>query len=181
MNQSTKQEWTAEEMETLIRLLKKVKAQSGWWPHEPALRAAHGAMSAWALELVVTKWEGDYQHEQKILLACYEGGVMEFRGMWHIPGGYGTIVDESIEAACSRIAQREFGVNVDFIRTFERPYLWRPGEHPYGHPLSLYCLVSPKRVIRETPSRRFFGRDELPDNLLPVHRRFIEEELFRLK
>lgn len=135
------------------------------------MRAAHGAMSAWAPELVIT-------HEKKILLTRYEGGVMEFRGMWHIPGGYGTIADESIETACSRVAKREFGVDVDFIRAFEYPYLWRPGEHPYGRPLSLYCLVSPRGTIEETPSRRFFRADELPDNLLPVHRQFIKQFIF---
>ncbi|MFY9462605.1 MAG: NUDIX domain-containing protein [Candidatus Sungiibacteriota bacterium] len=172
MNQIANQEWTAEETETLIRLLEKVKADNGWWPDEACMRAAHGAMSAWAPELVITQFDGI---ARKILLVCYEGGVVEFLGMWHIPGGYGTIADKSIEGACSRIAMRELGIDVDFIRTYEQPYLWRPGEHPYGRPLTLYTDVRPRGTIQETASRRFFGRDELPENIVEPHRRFIKQ------
>lgn len=177
MDKTAKQEWTDEEIQTLIRLLEKVKADGGWWPSEASMRAAHAAMSAWAPELIITKsrW---WIFRKRILLARYEGGMVEFRGMWHIPGGYVTITDEGIEAACSRIAKRELGIDVDFIRVFERPYLWLPGEHPYGRPLSLYTDVRPRGKILETASRRFFGRDDLPDNLLEVHKRFIEQFIF---
>lgn len=173
------QEWTVEETETLIRLLEKVKADNGWWPTEECMRVAHATMSAWAPELVITKFNGIGRNIPKnILLARYEGGVMEFHGMWHIPGGYGTIADRSIEAACSRIAQRELGMDVDFIRAFERPYLWCTSEHPYGQPLSLYCIVSPQRTIQETESLRFFGANELPDKIVEPHRRFIQQFIF---
>jgi len=90
------------------------------------------------------------------------------------PRRLGTITDESIEAASSRIAQREFGVNVDFIRTFERPYLWRPGEHPYGRPLSLYVSSEPKGGDQGNPvapilrSRRTPGQS--PAGTPPLHR-----------
>lgn len=175
-----KEKWTPEEIKTLTRLLEKVKADNGWWPTEECMRAAHGAMSAWAPELVIVKTRRRFLRKRydEIFLSVYEGGLKEYRNKWHIPGGYVSITDESIRAACSRIAPRELGVDVDFIHVFPQPYLWGSGEHPYGRPLSLYCLVRPKRKITETPSRRFFGRGELPDNLLEVHRRFIDQFIF---
>ena len=192
---NTQQKWTADETETLIRLLEKVKADGGWWPSEACMRAAHGAMSAWAPEIVITKPYGILGRIQwiigwtcgaliglhpisKILLTTYDGGIEEFRGKWHIPGGYGTIADESVYDACSRIAKKEIGVDVRYIKAVPHPHLWRPGEHPYGRPLSLYSWVRPKQEIVETPSRRFFGPNELPKNILEVHRTFIKQEIF---
>ena len=140
------------------------------------MRAAHGAMSTWAPELVVLR-SVRYGYAE-VLLTRYAGGVKEFSGMWHIPGGYGNIADESLQAACSRIAKREFGIEVNFVAVFERPYLWRPDEHPYGRPLSLYCRVCPLEEIIETDSRTFFSRGDLPANIVPAHRRFILKKLF---
>lgn len=172
--------WTDEEVAAGIQFLQKVQRNGGWWPTEECMRAAHGAMSVWAPELVITESVDLFlnRHKQKILLTLYEGGVRQFSGMWHIPGGYSSITDESMQAACARIAKRELGIEARFIRTFGRPYLWRPGEHPYGRPLSLYCLVCPWEKIIETDSRKFFYRDNLPDDIVPAHRRFLLEEIF---
>ena len=177
MYQVAKQEWTAEETETLIRLLGKVKTDDGWWPTEECMRAAHGAMFAWASELIITKM--DKGNTREILLTLYEGGMEEFSGMWHIPGGYGSIMDESIHAACSRIAKRELGVNVWFLCALEQPDLWRTGEHPYGRPLSLYCWVYPLGEIAATDHCKFFDLRNLPDNTVPVHREFLRRDPLR--
>lgn len=182
-----KQEWTDEEVQTLVRLLEKVKADGGWWPTEECMNLAHGSISAWAPELVIFKhwwmrWRM-FRRWRKVLLTVYEGGIKEFRGRWHIPGGYGTHRDISFQSTCSRVAIAELKIDIRFIRVFPRPYLWLPGnpgkpEHTYGRPLSIYTLVRPKGVIQETDTRRFFGRQELPDDLLPVHRKFIDQFIF---
>ena len=188
------QTWTDEEVQTLIHLLEKVKADGGWWRTEECMRAAHGTMSVWALELVIIKPFGilgllrrifypmiGLPPASKILLTIYDGGIEEFRGRWHIPGGYGTIADESVRSACSRIAWEEIGGSVRFVRVYPHPYLWPPhdpGKHPYGRPLSLYTMVKPTHQIREGRSCRFFGHDELPTNLIEPHRKFIEQYIF---
>lgn len=86
--------------------------------------------------------------------------------------------DESFEATCSRVALEEVGIDVSVLGTLALPYLWRPGEHPYGRPLSIYTIVRSLGIIQETDTRRFFGPNELPDNIVKVHRRFIEQHLF---
>ena len=169
-----KELWTTEETATLIRLLEKVKADNGWWPNEECMRAAHGTMSAWAPELVF--WGAHYHFPRdSILLTTYDGGIEEYRGRWHIPGGYGSVKDVSFEAACSRVSLAEVGVDVIARETLGLPYMWHPGEHPYGRPLSVFTLVLARGIIQETDTRRFFGRHELPDNLITPHRRFAEQ------
>lgn len=185
---STKQEWTTEEIRELTRLLEKVKLDGGWWPDEESMNLAHGCMSAWAPELVIYKhwWMGwrIFRRWRKVLLTVYEGGIQEFRDKWHIPGGYGTPKDRTFQATCSRVAKDELKTDVCFVRLFPLPYLWLPAgtyrkpEHPYGRPLSIYTLVEPHETIGETDTCRFFGRNDLPDDLLPVHRRFLREFIF---
>lgn len=180
-----RESWTDEEITAGIRFLEKVKRNGGWWPTEECTRAAHGAMSAWAPELIIFKhrWMEShiFRRWRKVLLTVYEGGIQEFRGRWHVPGGYGTPRDVSFQSVCSRVGIAELKTDVWFIQVFPQPYLWLPGrkpEHPYGRPLSIYTLVRPHRTIRETDTCKFFGRHELPDNILPVHRRFIKEFIF---
>jgi len=180
----------------LIRLLLKVAATGYRWPTERSMRVAHGVISHWASEIVITRPKGIRTRE--ILLAIYEGGVEEFRGMWHIPGGCNIWNELDIQTTCSRVALSEIGVDVKFVRVLDA-HKWREGEHPYGRPLSLYCLCEPQtpggkvvinllpvemvgtaqepEPVEESEKLRFFSVSDLPERLLEPHRRFIEQHL----
>lgn len=166
------------EVAELIRLLEKVAANGFRWPTEDSMRAAHGVVSCWAPEIAVCR---NNDGEQEVLLALYDGGVEEFRGMWHIPGGYARWDEPNIQATCNRVARREIGVDVTFVFIADA-YKWRGGEHPYGRPLSLYCVCELRAPVKESGKLRFFPRAALPEQLVGPHRRFLEnppQELFR--
>ena len=164
----------AGEAAELRRLLLKVAYDGGYWPDEATLRAAHGVISAWAPELVIRRSKNLW--EKEILLAVYKGGAEWFNGKWHIPGGYNLWPEQDVQATCSRTAKREIGVDVTYQRTIDI-YKWRTGEHPYGHPLSLYVECVPAAEVVESEKLRFFSKSNLPDNIVIPHRRFIEEYL----
>ena len=158
---------TERETRELIRLLGKIGEADGFWPTEEAMRAAHSTISYWATELVITRNKG---HE--VLLALYEGGAEEFRGLWHIPGGYNRWDEPDIETTCSRVAKREIGRDVLLLQVLDA-YKWLSEEHPYGRPLSLYCLCEPVGEIEEREALRFFPLDALPAKIVEPHRRFL--------
>ena len=60
---------------------------------------------------------------------------------------------------------------------------WKTGEHPYGHPLSLYvnCLPAPKLEYAETEKIKFFSLNNLPKKIVEPHRRFMETLLPKLE
>jgi ADP-ribose pyrophosphatase YjhB (NUDIX family) len=163
------QTFTPAELTTLQSLLEKVAANGGFWPDEETMRIAHSAISYWACELVVSKIG---LNGLEILLAKYNGGVKEFLGMWHIPGGYNRTEEPDIQTTCSRIAKREIGSEAIYRHTLDA-YKWAPGEHPYGRPLSLYVECEPVAAIQETDALKFFPISALPDNMVPAHQRFI--------
>ena len=162
--------FTVAEERELVRLLDKVATNSGFWPSEAAMRAAHGAASMWAPELVIFRraWR-----QREVLLRVYEEGAEAFLGMWHLPGGYNRWPELDIQATCSRIAKREIGVDVVFKGTLFA-YKWRPGEHPYGRPLSLYVECQPVSDIEITGKSRFFPLNKLPENMVVPHKWFLE-------
>ncbi|MFH1246158.1 MAG: hypothetical protein V1489_00050 [Candidatus Liptonbacteria bacterium] len=166
---------TSNEVQELKRLLAIVKQDGGWLPDEESMRLLHGTVSMWAPELVITRivhWR------REILLAVYGDEVERFRGHWHIPGGYNRFPEAGIQETCSRVALRELGVDVSYVYTYPNPHKWTNEEHPYGHPLSLYVKCVPLSEIVETDTMRFFCRENLPENLLPVHLQFIMESIF---
>lgn len=165
--------WTAEKLLGLKEGLALVKDQGGYWPDEESLRLAHGCYSAWAPELVITRGGPS---DREVFLALYEGGAEFFNGAWHIPGGYHRKRETSVQATCSTIAKREIGIDVRFIRALDL-YVWQPGEHPYGTPLTIYVEVEPLDTIVETEKLRFFRPDNLPARMSEPHRRFILEKL----
>lgn len=112
----------------------------------------------------------------EILLAVYDGGAKEFRGKWHIPGGYNRWPEMDITATCSRVAKREIGCDVTFQNVIGA-YKWQTGEHPYGHPLSLYVECEPVQKIVEKAQLTFFRVDRLPNLMVEPHRRFIHDHL----
>ena len=119
-------EFTPDEIATLRALLGKIAENGGYWPDEETMRIAHGAISYWACELVLLR---DGKNGLEILLAEYSDGVEAFLGMWHIPGGYNKVLEKDTQETCSRVAQREIGVDVDYCETLDS-YKWAPGEHP---------------------------------------------------
>jgi ADP-ribose pyrophosphatase YjhB (NUDIX family) len=164
--------FTEAESNELLRLLRKVAANGGYWPTEDTLQAAHGCQSAWATELVITRRRF---RPVQILLTVYEGGADAFKRLWHIPGGYNRW-SETIRETCSRIAEREIGADVTPRRVITTRK-WKEGEHPYGRPLSVYLDCTRNGNVTETATRRFFTKRELPPNMVEPHRQFIEDHL----
>jgi len=165
--------FTPEEIQEFKRLLGKVAEEGYWFPDEETTRAFHKVASMWAPEIVIVR---NGSKGREILLAVYDGGMKEFHGAWHIPGGYNMWPESDIQTTCSRVARREIGADVLYVRTLDS-YKWQDGEHPYGHPLSLFVMCEPTEEIVETEKIRFFPVRELPLGLLGPHRRFIERLL----
>jgi len=166
--------FTGEQEETFFRLLEIVRKDGGFLPSERTKRLFDSMFSMWAPELVILKglWR-----RRKILLTLYDGGAERFRGFWHIPGGYDRFIHPDFEATCQAISKRELGVGVS-VGHIIHAHKWRPGEHPYGRPLSVFVECS----LRESDQKRlmkgrFFSIQELPSQMVPVHRRFIEQFL----
>ena len=136
------------------------------------MRVAHGTVSCWAPELVITTYR---ENSLYVLLVRYEGGVEEFRGLWHIPGGYNNFSEPYFQTTCSAIAKRELGCDVCFVRPLG-VHKWKDGEHPYGRPLSIYaeCQLRDLNEFRESETVKFFPVEGLPLEVVGPHRRFLE-------
>jgi len=162
--------FTVGENNLLIHLLLKVGREGFRWPTEACMRIAHAVVPFPATELVITRI-----HDEKlqILLAVYEGGVKEYAGLRHLPGGYfkNSLTDE--QEACSAVAKRELGFDVRYLRSLD-VHWWRLGEHPYGRPLSVFMQCVAENEIIETGTLQFFPVDDLPE-MVPVHKNFIRE------
>lgn len=155
--------WTPERVGGFLRDLREIAANNNYLPEGTfeAFHAAHGSMAA--VEVAVEK-------DKKIFLVHRTD---ERWNGWHIPGGYIQSQDESVEAACNRVAEREIGCRVRLKRILE-VYKWKPGNHPYGYPTSIVCVCEPLSEIETSDSRKFFGR--APDHFLAdCHRQFVEK------
>ncbi|MBI4087289.1 MAG: hypothetical protein HY434_00460 [Candidatus Liptonbacteria bacterium] len=167
-----KENLTKKETGRLEKLLLKVIKSGRWWPNEKTFQLAHGIVSAWAPELVITRTPRKFPKE--ILLTVYGGGAKKFKGLWHLPGGYDAWDLPSIAADCEAIARRELDIKVKFTKILGA-YKWKPGEHPYGRPLSLFAACVPKTTIRETKTMKFFPIKKLPKNMVACHKRFLKQ------
>lgn len=162
---------TKKEARDLEKLLTRVIASGRWWPNEKTFQLAHGITSAWAPELVITRV---HKSKKEILLTKYGGGAKWFSGMWHIPGGYDSWKRSDIQADCTSIAKRELGIDVKYVKILDI-YKWKPGEHPYGRPLSLYVECVPKKKIIETEAKKFFPVQKLPEKVVPCQKNFVKK------
>ncbi len=162
---------TEDEAKLMAQFCRRIAANGHFIP-EPAFEPLHGLVSMWAPELVIIR-QPNKKGPVNILLAMYNGGAKMFTDMWHIPGGYNRWPEEDIQATCSRIAERELKIDVTYTRTID-VYKWLDGEHPYGHPLSLYVRCLPNSSIREIESLKFFPINELPEKMVEPHHRFIK-------
>jgi ADP-ribose pyrophosphatase YjhB (NUDIX family) len=174
--------FTIEETKEFCQLLRKIAKNGYYFPTEKCMRVAHSIVSMWASELVILRVKKNIKEQSskfitdEILLTVYDGGIKEFQGKWHIPGGYNRWQEPDIQTTCSRIALREIGVDVRYLCVIDA-YKWKKNEHPYGRPLSLYVLCEPKNPIQENDKCRFFSKRHLPQNLLNPHQRFIAKFL----
>lgn len=165
--------WSWIKIRAFIYLLRDVARNGFFFATEELMREFHRVASMWAPELVITRRT---ENGTEILLAVYGDGVKEFRGLWHIPGGYNRWDEPDIATTCSRVAKRELGTDVIYGWVLDA-YKWKTGEHPYGHPLSLYVECRENMEIEVNEKRRFFPIDNLPVKLVSPHRRFIESKL----
>ena len=166
-------DFTPAECVELERLMKKLAKKGGFWPTERTMRAGHSAISYWAPEVLVVR---EHNGEKQVLLGIYDGGAEFFKDMWHLFGGYNKPKEPDIQAVCNRHAKGGFGVDVRYERIVGE-HKWAPGEHPYGHPLSLFCLCTPLGDVVETDRVRFFGLKDLPKNTVVSHHEFLERYL----
>ncbi|OGZ52686.1 MAG: hypothetical protein A3B25_03445 [Candidatus Ryanbacteria bacterium RIFCSPLOWO2_01_FULL_48_26] len=181
----------------LIMFLDDVRKNKCRWPTEASTRAAHGVVSYWAAELVITR---PGAQGTEILLAQYDGGIEEFKNCWHIPGGYNNPEDQgepgssvscngwgikSIQPVVSRIAKRELGMDarvrniLDLFWWQRREEKWEAekGQHPYGTPLSIYVQCELTGVFCPTGKIQFFPVMRLPSPIVIPHLQFIAEHL----
>lgn len=155
-----------------IDYLREVRAKGFFWPTEEVLREVHATVAQYATELVITRKRPG---GTEILLTVYQGGVQEFLGLWHLPGGYGRW-NESISETCVRIASRELNakVSVNGVLDAEK---WMPSEHPYGMPLSVYVHCQLSSTFLESNEIRFFPVHELPEKtMVQPHLRFLQKK-----
>ncbi len=159
------------------------------------MRAAHGVISYWALELVITRAR---DQGTEILLTVFDGGVEKWRAenFWHIPGGYNNLMDQgepgkeippdgwgmkSIQPVANRIAKRELGTDVRVQSILD--VFWWPrraidqweeerGQHPYGTPLSIYVECKLLSDCAEWENL-FFPISALPSPIVKPHKEFI--------
>jgi ADP-ribose pyrophosphatase YjhB (NUDIX family) len=144
---------TEAETEQLRSLLLKLRAEGLAVPRMPCdvWKALRGLVVQTAVEILITR-NGD-----EFLLTWRED--QHWRG-WHIPGGF-LGPEESLKAACRRIAKRELGIEVIFEHLL-MAYVWP--DHPYASVVSLLCICS----TESTPCTGSFHQ-RIPEDTLPNH------------
>ncbi|MDB4976265.1 MAG: hypothetical protein JWN48_4606 [Myxococcaceae bacterium] len=149
---------TADEVALLTQLLRKLSAEGLGTPRTPkeVFGAFKGVVTQPAVELLVTRSGSD------VLLTRRED--RHWHG-WHLPGGF-VGVEETLEAAATRIAKVELGTGAKLQRIVGH-YTWP--NHPYASALSLLCLCE----LEGAPADgQFF--EPLPDDLLAGHRALLQ-------
>ena len=149
---------TPEDIQTLARLLRQVAAEGLGTPRLPreVFPALRGVCTQPTVEVLATRTGRD------VLLTRRED--KNWCG-YHLPGGF-VGVEETLEAACDRIARAELSVSATLERIVGH-YTWT--DHPYASPLSLLCLC---RLEGEPRDGQYF--EVLPDDLLRQHRVLLE-------
>ncbi|MCK4781925.1 NUDIX hydrolase [Candidatus Parcubacteria bacterium] len=88
---------------------------------------------------------------------------------WHFPGGF-VGYQEKMEEACERIAKEEVGVKLVKIQQIGiNEHLIE--EYARGHSVSGVYLAVPDRVPEKG---QFFGKENIPKNLIKMHRRIFD-------
>ncbi|MDO8521804.1 MAG: hypothetical protein Q7S08_00765 [bacterium] len=180
-----KEEFTSAEEQEFVRLLKKIQQNEYWVPSLQAWQEVQRTFSRWAAEIVIADKDG--VGTPRILLSRYAGeGVPEHRGNFHIAGGFEKF-PESIKESCSRIAQNELGVDVEYQGVLGI-HKWTSEESPIGsHLLSVFVACRPLSAITLQENRRLFTREEMlalgPKDMVQnhPHRAFADQYLKQLE
>lgn len=152
---------TETEIKKLIKLLKKLK-EDGLAPPKTPLsvwKELATILPAPAVEVLVTKNGKDF------LLTLRND---EYWQGWHIPGGF-MLAKESVEQACSRIAQKEIGIDVRLKRV-KSVHTWE--DHPYASAISIICVCKPKG---RPNNGNFFT--QIPKETISQHKSFLKNFL----
>jgi ADP-ribose pyrophosphatase YjhB (NUDIX family) len=147
-----------EELDRLVELLRRLRAGGLVPPHMPYLvwRAVADLVPQPAVEVVASRTGRDF------LLVHRRD---EHWDGWHLPGGF-MAPGESIAGACNRVAEREVGVSVAFVRVVTA-FAWP--HHPYAHAVSLVCHCTTPQG--EPRAGTFFT--ELPAGMVMHHADFV--------
>lgn len=144
------------EIEELARLLRRLSESGQGAPRLPApvFYALKGVVAQPVVELLLRR-------DGAVLLTYREDA--NWRG-WHLPGGF-VGVGESLEAACSRLAKAELGIDVR-LEGILGHMSW--DDHPYASPVSLLCSCA---FEREPSSGEFFASP--PEPMIERHRELL--------
>ncbi len=165
---------THEQATSLEVLLDLVRKDGGYFPTIKSFQLFLALTSKWAVEMVILR---KLKGKLKILLTIYDGGEDQFKGKWHIPGGYYFLREDSYEEIAWRLSEAELGQLVKPVEAIGLPYFWKLGEHPNGRPLSIFTYCTLVGKIEETEKCRFFSIFNLPDNMVGVHRNWLEQNV----
>ena len=125
--------------------------------------ALHRLVPLPAVEVLITRNNG------REFLLTYRSD--KFWEGWHIPGGFIKLKDQSLVAACNRIARDEIGISGVHNLRLVTVIMW--ATHAYGgSPVSILYSCLPNEEVRETKEMRFFS--SIPHNMISHHTEFIE-------
>lgn len=150
-----------EEKKQLISLLQKLKKADLVPPHMPyeIWLELSTLFPLPAVEVIITRNGKDFLLTER---------RDEHWNGWHIPGGF-MAYQESFEEACKRVALRELNMDIEFKKMFDA-FVWK--EHPYGAPISIICICTPKG---EPSEGTYFS--EIPKDMVPNHTEFLQKFL----
>jgi ADP-ribose pyrophosphatase YjhB (NUDIX family) len=149
------------EVQQLKDLLRQLRAEGLTPPRMPVAvwKALRGLVVQTAVEVLITRNGKDF------LLTWRED---EYWKGWHIPGGF-LCPEESLEAACKRLAKNELEIDV-FFQRLAAAYVWP--DHPYASVVSLVCICT----TGSEPRNGSFHQ-AIPHDVVPQHRAFLRSFL----
>lgn len=112
-------------------------------------------------------------------------------GMWHFPGGT-VYIGEKLEEAVNRVADEELGINLEKEKKKKKMIgiIEYPGLFNYSVGIAFLCeLISDDGNNGEQKFRgsfqaeeiKTFHIDEIPENMIPEQKEFLEKTILKLK
>lgn len=156
---------TEKELNQLVTLLVKLKDEDLYPPKTPykVWKELVTILPAPAVEVLITR------NDKEFLLT--KRNDKNWQG-WHIPGGF-MLAKERVEQACNRLAQKELGTRVK-LKKVQNIYVWQ--NHPYANAISIICICEFKGKPKKG---KFF--QEIPEDVIPQHKNFIENYFDQIK
>lgn len=152
---------TEEEIKLLDKLLNQLITDDLAVPNmpKPIWKTLHRLIPWPAVEVLITQNGKDF-------LLTYRKD--ENWDNWHIPGGF-MFPCEQVEEACRRVAKRELGIDIKFVKLL-MTHAWQTNDH--GTALSLLCVCKP---LGKPQDGKFFT--EIPEGIIPEHGEFVKKFL----